>query len=155
MKKVFLLSLMCLMAFSMQAQSTANDGYVDLGLPSGTLWKSTNEKGGFRTYDEAIAQFGSNLPTMEQFQELKGMCDWQWENKGYKVTGPNGNSIFLPAAGFRSCDGSVGGVGSSGGYWSSTSGDSEYAWSLYFYSGGVGVDSSQRCGGQSVRLVHD
>ena len=43
-------------------------GYVDLGLPSGTKWKSTNEIGGnngFYTYDEAISAFGDKLPTKE------------------------------------------------------------------------------------------
>ena len=155
MKKVFLLSMMCLIALAMQAQSTANDGYVDLGLPSGTLWKSKNEKGVYKTYDEAMEQFKGKLPTREHWEELKGMCDWELEDKGYKVTGPNGNSIFLPAAGHRGCDGSVEKVGSCGYYWSSTSKGSEFAWDLYFSSSGVYVDWSPRCFGESVRLVQD
>ena len=44
-------------------------GYVDLGLPSGTLWKGKNE-GGWYTYEEAISMFGNLLPTKEQFEEL-------------------------------------------------------------------------------------
>lgn len=156
MKKVILLSMMCLMALSMQAQAPANDGdYVDLGLPSGTLWKTKNEKGGFKTYDEAVAQFEGSLPTMEQWEELKGMCDWKWTNKGYEVTGTNGNSIFLPAAGFRECDGSVKYVGSDGRYWSSTPDGADYAWRLGFSSGDVRMSNFSRCYGYSVRLVQD
>ena len=50
--------------------------YVDLGLPSGTLWKSKNEKGMYYTYGEAVRQFGDQLPTREQFAELKAFCSW-------------------------------------------------------------------------------
>ena len=128
-------------------------GYVDLGLPSGTLWKDQNEAGGFYSYDQAVAKFGSSLPTKEQLEELKNSCRWTWNGNGYKVIGPSGESIGLPAAGFRYCDGSVGSVGSNGYYWSSTPIGSEYAWSLYFYSGGVYMDDNRRCVGFSVRLV--
>ena len=43
-------------------------------------------------------------PTEAEFKELLDRCSWEWigdsENKGgYKVTGPNGNSIYLPSAG--------------------------------------------------------
>ena len=89
--------------------------WVDLGLPSGTLWKNSNENG-FYSYDDAIAKFGSRLPTKEQLDELIDKCKWTWKSskKGYIVVGPNGNSIFLPAAGYRGCDGDVIGVGSYG-----------------------------------------
>lgn len=43
------------------------------------------------------------LPTKEEFQELIDKCKWEWTRSyshwGYNVTGPNGNSIFLPAGG--------------------------------------------------------
>lgn len=43
------------------------------------------------------------LPTVEEFEELLNLCSWAWDDeyKGYTIYGPNGNSIFLPAAGFR------------------------------------------------------
>ena len=136
----------------------ATAGYVDLGLPSGTKWNSANETGGyngFYTYDEAVNAFGDKLPTKEQFEELKENCTWVWQdNGGYKVTGQNGNSIVLPASGYRSCDGNVGNVGN-GRYWSSTPHDSESAWYLNFYSSEVYVNINIRCNGQSVRLVQD
>jgi hypothetical protein len=129
-------------------------GYTDLGLPSGTIWKNFNATG-FYTYDEAVSLFGNRLPTKEQWEELKAECQWSWNGSGYKVTGPNGNSIVLPASGFRNCDGIVRGVGSYGHYWSSTPKDSDFAWDLNFNSDGVYVCSYRRCLGQSVRLVQD
>ena len=127
--------------------------YVDLGLPSGTLWKETNEAGGFYSYDEAKSKFGSRLPTKAQFTELKDKCRWKWTGDGYRVTGPNGNSIVLPASGFRSCNGDVNHVGSYGNYWSSTPDGSDYAWILGFSSDEVYMYYSDRCYGLSVRLV--
>ena len=160
MKKVILFSMMCLMALSMQAQSQVDDGdYVDLGLPSGTLWKSKNEKGGFKTYDEAVAQFGGNLPTYEQWKELIGMCDWEWTNRGYLVTGPNGNSIFLPAAGCHNCDDTFDGIGNKGYYWSSTKSsfkngsEWDYCNNLMFNSSKTDTYLTWTCCGMSIRLV--
>lgn len=139
-------------------ESKVSKGYVDLGLPSGTLWKDKNERGGYKnffTYEQAVNQFGSKLPTKEQLQELIDECNWIWTASGYKVTGHNGNYIVLPAAGCRDCNGSVYDVGSYGLYWSSTSDSSEEAWLLNFHSDGVGMDGNDRCFGQSVRLVQD
>ncbi|MBQ4376349.1 MAG: hypothetical protein II793_01475, partial [Bacteroidales bacterium] len=95
-----------------------SQGYVDLGLRSGTWWRNQNEEGGFYTYEQAMNKFGDNLPSKEQFEELKSACRWTWNGSGYKVTGPNGNSIVLPAAGYRDCSGCVSYVGSNGNYWS-------------------------------------
>ena len=174
MKKVILLAAMCLMAlttctvFSCSDKDNESSGvgessgaYVDLGLSSGTLWKTSNEENAsdaeyaFFTYDEAVSQFGSRLPSKEQREELKAECQWAWTGSGYKVTGPNGNSITLPAAGWRNRSGSVNDVGSNGVYWSSTPKDSEDAWVLVFDSHGVYVDYGSRCCGHSVRLVQD
>ena len=130
------------------------DRFVDLGLPSGKLWKTENESG-FFTHEEALSRFGKNLPSKEDLEELKSVCKWSWTGSGYKVTGPNGNSIYLPAAGFRGSGNTMYYVGSDGNYWSSTPNGSENAWHLTFYSGGVdmGYITYNRC--QSVRLVQD
>lgn len=130
-------------------------GFVDLGLPSGTLWRDRNEEGGFYTYEQAMNKFGDKLPTKEQLEELMNKCSWSWTGNGYKVTGPNGNSIVLPASGFRNCRGTVRDVGSSGDYWSSTPDGSDNAWYLDFNSDEVDMDGFYRCGGFSVRLVQD
>ena len=127
--------------------------YVDLGLPSGTLWKNANEGGdaALYTYDDAVSMFGNQLPTLQQLEELKDECEWTWIGNGYKVTGPNGNSIVLPAAGYRDCDGTPYG-GTRGRYRSSTN-YSDYPWGLYFDSSRVGMMNYDRCSGWSVRLV--
>ena len=136
---------------------TMPGNYVDLGLPSGTLWKNANEGGDNAryTYNEAVSRFGNKLPTKHQLEELKNKCTWTWTGKGYKVTGPNGNSILLPAAGYRSCGGGVGSVGAYGSCWSSTPDGSDLAWVLSFDSSGVNVSYSSRCLGLSVRLVQN
>lgn len=141
-------------SLSISRAEKMEQGFVDLGLPSRTLWKDKNEDV-FFTYDEAVSHFGSSLPSKEKFEELKSECKWDWNGSGYKVTGPNGNSIVLPAAGYRGCSGSVYYVGSSGYYWSSTPKDSDYAWYLGFNSGGVYMGDFSRCYGRSVRLVQD
>ena len=166
--------MMCLMAFLMCVLVSCTDkdngsvggseapgSYVDLGLSSGTKWKTTNEENAadaeyaLFTYDEAVSQFGNRLPTKERWEELKDECRWSWTGSGYKVTGPNGNSISLPAAGSRiAVYGVVNGVGSDGYYWSSTT-SSSFAWALVFKSFGVGVNGCERCNGQSVRLVQN
>lgn len=148
--KLLCFSLLCLMAFSVNAQ------YVDLGLPSGTKWKSVNETGGtkgFYTYDEAVSAFRSKLPTKEQFDELLNSCTWSWTGSGYKVKGPNGRSITLPAAGLRRCDSDVDDVGTIGGYWSSMPSSTGFIWYLGFGSSFHDMYNGRRCGGLSVRLV--
>ena len=128
--------------------------YTDLGLPSGTKWKNSNAPG-FYSYKEAVSRFGNRLPTKAQWEELKAKCQWSWTGNGYKVIGPNGNSIVLPASGYRDCDISVSSVGSDGNYWSSTPDGSDDAWYFFFFSGGVYVRSYDQCYGLSVRLVQD
>ncbi len=127
--------------------------WIDLGLPSGTLWKDKNEKDGFYTYDEAIGRFGANLPTKEQMDELNNYCKWTWTGNGYKVIGPRGEFIVIPAAGYRSCNGNESNVGFFGRYWSITSDGSGHAWILDFDSERVGMYNLSQCGGRSVRLV--
>ena len=154
MKKLFYLFTIL---FAVLFAACDNRQYVDLGLPSGTLWRDENEGGDYAryTYDEAVSKFGNKLPTKEQLEELKNQCTWTWTGSGYKVVGPNGNSIYLPAAGDRYCGGDVYGVGSYGDYWSSTPDGSDGAYYLSFNSDGVGVDGYDRCYGQSVRLVQN
>lgn len=137
-------------------EKLATQGWIDLGLPSGTLWKDQNEAGGFYTYEQAVAKFGNSLPTKEQLEELEISCRWTWNGGGYKVEGSNGKSIVLPAAGFRDCNGGVCPVGSIAFYWSSTRGEAGYAWYLCFGSSvrvHNGYDSESSCRGLSVRLV--
>ena len=63
------------------------------------------------------------MPTTSEQYELLNNCTWTWTTlngvNGYRVTGPNGNSIFLPAAGYRDGTG-VYYQGAYGYYWSSS-----------------------------------
>ncbi len=74
--------------------------------------------------DVAHVKWGGSwrMPTRAEQDELRNSCTWQWTSvngvNGYKVTGPNGNSIFLPAAGYRNGT-DVRLRGSYGNYWSS------------------------------------
>ena len=112
-------------------------------------------------YDAATADWGGDwrMPTKAEQQELINNCTWEWTTQnsvnGYKLTGPNGNSIFLPAAGYRGVY-SLYNVGSEGCYWSSTLNDYDInnAYFLYFDSSGQSMyGSGYRNYGHSVRLV--
>ena len=98
------------------------------------------------------------MPTTEEQVELYNNCSWEWTTQngvyGRKVTGPNGNSIFLPAAGYR-YGSSLSYAGGYGYYRSSSLNTSYpyYAYSLYFCSDIVGWGSSYRDYGFSVRPV--
>ena len=159
----------------------AEHGYVDLGLPSGTLWATCNigaskpeEYGDYFAWgetkpkseytranykwtkdsfssvtkyctrssdgtvdnkteldledDAAYVNWGQKwrMPTWTEISELIVKCSWKWTSmgghNGYVVTGPNGNTIFLPVAGCRIPEGYPQGfrVGEQGYYWSST-----------------------------------
>ena len=129
-------------------------GYVDMELPSGTIWKNRNEEEKYYTYEEAISKFKNELPTKEQFQELIDKCTWTWTGKGYEVVGPNGESIYLPADGLRYCGGNIwGGMGTYGWYWTVTPFDHQKAYILGFSSSFMDVGENNRCAGRSVRLV--
>ncbi len=126
-----------------------NGSYVNIGSNiSGTQ------------YDVVRAQWGGSwrLPTKVEFQELKERCTWTWTTyngvNGWKVTGPNGKSIFLPAAGHR--DGTeFSNRGSRGNYWSGSLYESNqgYAYSLGFGSGVSYVNGTYRERGRTVRPV--
>ena len=111
-------------------------------------------------YDAASVNWGGawRMPTKAEQDELLSNCTWEKsmynDVKGYLVTGPNGNSIFLPAAGSRYGTSSDD-VGSDGYYWSSTpDGDYDgFAYCLYFGSGDYGWGWNGRLYGQSVRPV--
>ncbi len=187
--------------------------YVNLGLPSGTLWATCNlganrpeEYGHYYAWgacslssnytwptykhcqgtyesltkyctlgtfgmvdsrkvleysdDAARQNWGGNwrLPNKQEQDELREKCKWAWVSlngvNGYQVTGPNGKSIFLPAAGLY--DGmSVSLAGTHGYYWSSSLLETlpRYAFFLLFDQKRIGWFNSNRCLGHSVRPV--
>lgn len=77
--------------------------------------------------DAATVRWGSKwrIPTADELQELCDKCTWEWTTvngqNGNRVTGPNGNSIFLPATGMYNYSGyDLALSGNSGYIWSST-----------------------------------
>ena len=77
----------------------SNTEYVDLGLPSGTLWSADYEKEVndiiFEPYELASTK---TIPTRAQWNELKRCAKWEFigeddKLKVVKCTGPNGNTI--------------------------------------------------------------
>lgn len=106
--------------------------------------------------DAAHANWGGSwrMPTVEEQDELLINCTWIWTAQkgvnGYTVTGPNGHSIFLPAAGTRSS------APYDGNYWSSSLSPTfgHRAFHLFFYpTNWSRSDSGSRCYGNSVRAV--
>ena len=204
-----------------QLGNTSDHEFVDLGLPSGTLWATTNvgatsphdigllfawgdteghgtdpsdgykfdwnnykwaevvgEDSYFTKYcvdskrgldgfsdfkyvldlddDAATANWGEEwrTPSLTQFKELQQYCTWEPDEvhgvPGYRVTGDNGNSIFLPETGWRIDED----YNPGGAYWARNAkpGDNGGAyqfawddWGSYEYGG--------RCNGQCVRPV--
>jgi hypothetical protein len=186
--------------------------YVDLGLPSGTLWATCNvganapeefghqfawgetapkETYNWSTYkwnkdgvltkycndilygpvdykteldpedDAAYVNWGPSwrMPTLEQQKELYNNCTQRWTTmngvNGILVTGPNGNTIFLPAAGFNWADTNTG-EGTSGNCWSRElcTDLCLFAWDLmYHYEGWRSPAKGTRSFGDTVRAV--
>ena len=126
-----------------------------------TYYDSTiGDISGNPTYDAARANWGGTwrMPTKAEMEELVNNCTWilttQNGVNGYKVTGPNGNSIFLPAAG--AYDGSSRDfVGEDGYYWSSTPYESNCSYALFFYRGRHHVNWCGRDSGLTVRPVSE
>ena len=187
--------------------------YVDLGLPSGTLWATCNvgatapeEYGDYFAWGETepkeeydwnnykwcngsentMTKYCSNssfgivdnkteldpeddaayvnwgpswrMPTHEQQKELLDNCTWEWTAyfgvTGCLFTGPNGNTLFFPGAGYHYYD--IWSGNDDGGIcWSRTI-DPEYNYACYFnfYMFGVSCNfSSRRMDGFTVRAV--
>ena len=111
--------------------------------------------------DAAVVNWGGNwrMPTDEEMTELREQCTWTWTTQngvnGYKVVGHNGNSIFLPAAGFMNESG-FNSAASDGDYWSSSlnTSDPNHAYYVNFNSSNViRYDCFNRYTGRSVRPV--
>ena len=198
----------------------ASKEYVDLGLPSGTLWATCNvganrpeDIGDYFAWGETAAKDmydwkqykysefvdgsyllnkyctdpacgvngfvdgitelepsddaarvclgrGWRMPTSEEFNELYQHTTFEWTAingvEGRLLTGSNGNSIFLPAAGFYLEDTII--CGKLGIYWTSTLQTQAQiaAWSLHFDDVNCHVCGTyERSRGQVIRAVRD
>lgn len=143
-------------AESIEQQNVINGHeYIDLGLPSGRLWAKTNydasNEGEYGAYVDWYARdivqsvWGEewSTPTQKDFVELVEYCSFSWgydSNSVYGcyITGANGNSIFLPAAGFKIL-GTPQVVGSDIYYWTDNEHEPGFAYAL---QGSAGNDIS-------------
>lgn len=132
--------------------------YVDLGLYSGRLWAKMNlgsssetDYGSYVDWDKndvVTKQWGSDwgTPSYGDYLELINTCEWTWSTRnginGYIVKGPNGNTIFFPAAGCKMM-GTSQVVGSNLYYWTNTlfSTDETFAYTLSGSSSSVNVNT--------------
>ena len=211
MKHLKLFAALCCAAMLFAACDKSNEPsnvheYVDLGLPSGTLWATCNvgadtpeeygncyawgetetktdyswetykffttDGGGtFTKYngtdgkttldpedDAATVNWGGKwrMPTDDEWRELYKNCTWTWTTlngvNGYEVkSNANGNSIFLPAAGYCNVDG-WNKAGRKGIYWSSSL-LFGHGSSVSFDSDDVNMSICDRFIGPSVRPV--
>ena len=192
---------------------TPDHDYVDLGLPSGTLWATCNvgadipeqygdyfawgetelkdvydcntykwSDGGMLTKyctqstygtvddkteletedDAAYVNWGPSwrIPSQKQLEELNEQCTWTWTTrngvKGQLATGPNGNKLFIPTAGFR-MDDALSDAGTDGRYWSRTLYPTPTTTAFNFFVNSAGVGWGYHIGnryyGYSVRAV--
>lgn len=129
----------------------SSSNYQYYNLEWGSITRIGYEISGTR-YDAAKTRLGGDwrMPTHQEWAELVQNCTWEWTylngNTGFKVTGPNGNSIFLPAAGRLYDNNSSqqnGYENISGFYWTSTlAEDDEYNYRAYRASLTQGLYSS-------------
>lgn len=132
--------------------------WIDLGLPSGMRWATSNvgaskpEDYGGRYGKGTSVTWGGNwqTPTRADVLELIGTCSATWTTVndvyGYRFTGPNGKSIFLPAAGYNGGSTSNYDVGKKGYYWTSTSwtsGNYTYYYFLDFSNNSYNANTGQ------------
>lgn len=137
--------------------------YFDWGnyWPKKSYSENNYYNSGHLDHDAAKHRWGGSwrMPTSDECQELKDKCKWEWTTvngvNGYKVTGPSGKSIFLPAAGMRLAEDLLY-SGKNGYYWSSSiyESDKSQSWQLFFIdTDRSGVGPLKSFVGRSVRAV--
>ncbi len=113
-------------------------------------------------HDAATAILGDEwcMPSEEQMQELLEECEWKWTqsegHKGYELKGKNGNTIFLPAAGWI-CSTQPDYQNMYGYYWTAnrTISNSQFARSLQFPKNGKGIiGNGYLYYGRSIRAIY-
>lgn len=124
-----------------------------------TYGQQLNDISGNAQYDAAAANWGGSwrMPTRDEITELMYNCSWTPETQngvdGFKVTGNNGNYIFIPASGYR--DGSSSYIYGECYYWSSTPHQysNDYSYILYSDYEYQSEDMNYRYRGLTIRPV--
>lgn len=138
------------------------DGYIEIG-----------DQISDTDYDPAKVLWGDGwrLPTEDEIKELIEKCTWVADNNGYTVTGPNGNSIYLPACGMQGYRGLPTGLSRQSGYYmagnadvrtnskgekmTSTAACLRFARGSYNVLGAPQATYFSKAGGIQIRPVHE
>ena len=143
------------------ATGNVKDGGITAPNEIGTYFswmRASYDRDGTGGTDTAADLLGNDwrMPSREEFQELLDLCRWTWTTvgdlSGCQVTGPNGLSIFLPAAG-QILDGMHGNAHESL-YWSSTPGEQGTAYHLHVSSDEIITHLAYGTDGLLVRPVY-
>lgn len=128
--------------------------FVDLGLPSGTLWKSHDEPG-FFSQSAKDSLYAGQLPTMLQFYELWKKCTWTREQLGYRVEGKNGNHIMMPSYAYCASNGREFALGQYTSYWLAPDSSSNTVYYVFANMKKVGLAIDSFHTSRMVRLVQN
>ncbi len=118
----------------------ASAGSLPVSSPAGATWSSAIRPGSSWEWDNDPCPEGWYVPTLDKFKTLcekdKVTAEWTTLNSknGFKFTdNSNGNSIFLPAAGYRTYQsGTLRDSGDLGYYWSATKSAIYFSYNMYF-----------------------
>lgn len=128
-------------AFYSWGETTTKQSYDDNTFAGATLddWQISGT-----AKDAATATWGEGwrIPTCDEVKELYDECSWKWTSQdgmsGFEITGPNDNTIFLPASGIK-LNSEVQDLGKSGYFWVSERYNAEneygYAYEIYIVDG--------------------
>ena len=138
--------------------------YYSWGItePNTITWLDNNEVEEISgtSFDVAHVDWGGSwrMATLDEWNELINNCEWSWVSNGaksgYNITGPNGNSIFLPAAGI--CQGEIWGTETQGFYWTSTRCPADFAYDAFgltFDNNSIRIDGWNLSNGRTIRPV--
>ena len=140
--------------------------FVDMGLPSGTLWadraigaKQPNDYGEYFRHDEIGEETLNEMPTFEEIRELIENCTWEEYNMNGTIgtlatSKNNGNTLFFPYSGLQNgfCPGYAGSIGY---FWSASIYPNDISFAYYFYvlSGGAGSSYLDRYYAFPIRKI--
>lgn len=154
------------LTFAIENSDIKCNSTITIRTPLCTIKNKANDISGNSKYDVARKKWGGpwRMPTYQEFAELITECNCEWIEfngiGGRLFTGPNDNSIFLPAAGFR-LNVDLGLIGENGCYMSSMAPDDthqHYYKNFYAYCLEFGVeyqrlDYGERYHGCSIRPI--
>ena len=135
--------------------------YLDI---AGGMYVKTPQNISGTQYDIATVKWGQGwkMPSKENWKELVDKCKWTKEKafhvSGYRVEGPNGNSIFLPNTGLRF--GETISNTDAGYYWTSEMAQNDRECACYYYFDGdkhndIVTTRNYVYSGRAVRPVMD